>query len=130
MTIDNGPRPRAYDTPAGEPASYVACRTLGHAWDDDPLPVPVGTPRPGGTVPLWLRCHRCATERHDLCSPYSGDVEARRYVYPPGYNVRRPEVIERATWRATYLRLVGTITSRQYEEGRQYRRQRQEQLNR
>jgi hypothetical protein len=34
---------------------------------------------------MWLRCERCATERHDDIGRGSGELHARSYVYADGY---------------------------------------------
>lgn len=62
-------------------ASYLMCRTLGHAWG------PITAERVGrlGGDPLWLRCERCGTERHDAISIVTGDLLTRQYVYEESY---------------------------------------------
>jgi len=35
--------------------------------------------------PLWVRCQRCGTERHDGINRNTGAVVYRRYVYQDGY---------------------------------------------
>lgn len=57
---------------------YVECRTLRHAWD--PM-----TTREGWS--LSLLCVRCATERHDDFDGVTGELDARRYIYPSGYKL-------------------------------------------
>lgn len=74
-------------------------------------------------MPIWLRCTRCTTERHDLVNPFSGAVDGRAYHYATGYEHTRDESLDRATWRATYLVLVGAISNRTAREGRKYRRE-------
>ena len=90
---------------ATDTASYVACRTLGHAWDW--IAVPGSTPPPGGgNVWLWLRCTRCTTERHDQVGQNTGAVDRRQYVYPDGYSHAGEPAIPRDTWRREYLSLI------------------------
>lgn len=62
-------------------ASYLMCRTLGHAWG------PIAADRVGrmGGDPLWLRCERCDTERHDSISIVTGALVTRQYVYEDSY---------------------------------------------
>ncbi len=71
----------------GSAADFLTCRTLGHAWD----PIPADGPARGGGDPWWLRCVRCATERHDDLNWMTGELVARRYVYPDGYAVDRDD---------------------------------------
>jgi len=60
---------------------FLLCRSLGHAWDVvDALTVP----RYGGD-PVWLRCQRCGTERHDAWSASTGELLGRQYQYDPDY---------------------------------------------
>lgn len=59
---------------------YGDCRLLGHNWHVVPSD---WTPQFG--VPMTTRCERCNIERRDSVNRNSGDVEARRYVYPDGY---------------------------------------------
>lgn len=63
-------------------AQYALCKTINHSWDrvDNPE-----LPAPDIGWRLSLRCIRCQSERHDLISPVTGEVMARRYVYPDGY---------------------------------------------
>jgi hypothetical protein len=65
----------------GKTTGFLLCRTLGHAWD---VVDAYTVPRYGGD-PVWLRCQRCATERHDAVSPSTGELLGRQYVYDPGY---------------------------------------------
>ena len=61
-------------------SEFLRCRTLGHQWDDIPV-----TDRTGFGEQLWMRCLRCATERHDGIDT-GGRLTYRRYVYPLGYD--------------------------------------------
>ena len=65
-------------------ADFLTCRTLGHAWD----PVPAES---GGPDQWWVRCVRCATERHDSVNWMTGELAGRRYKYEPGYAVDRDD---------------------------------------
>lgn len=62
-------------------ASFLMCRTLGHAWG----PIPAERLGRLGGDPLWLRCERCNTERHDAISIVTGDLLTRQYVYQESY---------------------------------------------
>ena len=95
------------------PASYIACRTLGHAWDSIPVPLHESRAHGGGLVLMWLRCTRCTTERHDLVLPFNGHVEARSYVYPDAYHRTRDDVMSRDEWRLSFLRISGLLPKQQ-----------------
>jgi len=62
-------------------ANYLLCRSLGHAWD---VVDADRVPKQGG-MPVWLRCERCGTERHDAVSPTTGELWGRSYVYDTSY---------------------------------------------
>lgn len=68
---------------------YQKCRTFHHQWDEfipragDRKPAPYGRG-------FSLRCERCAAERHDTFDAY-GNLSARSYVYPSGYEVAADE---------------------------------------
>lgn len=62
-------------------ASYLLCRTLGHAWG----PIAADHVSRLGGDPLWLRCERCGTERHDAISIVTGDLLTRQYLYADSY---------------------------------------------
>lgn len=81
-------------------SDYVACRTLGHAWD----PIPADAPAPYGD-PFWMRCVRCTTVRMDYCHWDTGEVLGRRYVYAAGYEHVR-ELDEAAPTRQDYRRIL------------------------
>jgi len=70
---------RLYRPSGDQTANYVRCRTFGHMMDDIPSEDDTGF-----GDPLWVRCQRCGTERHDGIGS-SGQVVYRRYVYPEGY---------------------------------------------
>ena len=89
-------------------AEFTTCRTLGHAWDQVPVPTSERAPG-GGAVWLWLRCTRCTTMRQDAVSPFSGSVEGRKYSYPDGYHRSRDEFLPRDDWRRAYLMLTGIV---------------------
>jgi hypothetical protein len=59
----------------------LLCRTLGHAW----FPVPAEKTSKYGD-PMWFRCERCDTERHDDVSRGDGQLFGRQYVYADGYS--------------------------------------------
>jgi hypothetical protein len=62
-------------------SQFLTCRTLGHAWHV----VPADRAGSLGGDPMWLRCQRCNTERHDSISMSTGDLINRQYVYQDGY---------------------------------------------
>jgi hypothetical protein len=62
-------------------ANYLLCRSLGHAWD---VVDADRVPKQGG-MPVWLRCERCGTERHDAVSATTGELFGRGYVYDSNY---------------------------------------------
>lgn len=61
--------------------AYLLCRTVGHAWD---VIDATKTGRHGGN-PVWLRCERCGTERHDAINNTTGELIGRNYVYNDTY---------------------------------------------
>lgn len=67
---------KAWDDP------FLACRDLGHAWGMDAY---VDERRKTGEVVRELVCASCTTLRIDRVGAKSGEVYARRYVYPAGY---------------------------------------------
>ena len=69
-----------------ERRGYVRCRTIGHSWFDyDSL----WTPQFG--IPLTLRCERCGTERRDTINDRTGQLLARYYHKPRGYDLVKGE---------------------------------------
>lgn len=62
-------------------ANYLLCRSCGHSWDV----VDADRVSKKGGTPVWLRCDRCGTERHDAVSPTTGELWARQYVYDTSY---------------------------------------------
>lgn len=65
-----------------EHANYLRCATFGHMMDD----IPVSNPE-GDGEPLWVRCMRCISERHDGLD--GRELVYRRYHYSPGYKAFR-----------------------------------------
>jgi hypothetical protein len=53
-------------------------------------------------VPFTVRCERCNCERRDTVQRNTGDVLARRYLYPIGYSIEgddRPKLVDfRLAW--------------------------------
>jgi hypothetical protein len=92
----------------------------------DPIPVPAGTARHSGTVNAWWRCQLCGTERYDVLAVGTLDVVGRRYHWPPGYRTSRDDMPDMRAWQATYLELVGVLSTRQAGEVRRNRRERWE----
>lgn len=62
-------------------ANLLLCWSFGHAWD---VVDADRVPRQGG-MPVWLRCDRCGTERHDAVSATTGELWGRQYVYDTNY---------------------------------------------
>lgn len=86
-------------------AAYLLCRTLGHAW------MPIAAEHVGrlGGDPLWLRCERCDTERHDSISRTTGDLMTRQYVYDDSYRHAFDESFaDAAPSRADFRRMLLT----------------------
>ena len=69
---------------------YVICRTLGHAWEENPHGEVSDDYFNASQGYLSLRCTRCTAERID----YIGNdmaVWSRRYKYPPMYTTIQGE---------------------------------------
>jgi len=85
-----------------EHEEYGECRSLNHSWKR------IGLERYGPEVLLVLRCRACSTEREDMVSLATGDVE-RRYRYAKDYvlkfapNEARPY---RSDFRREWIRTV------------------------
>lgn len=67
------------------PQEYLACRDIGHRWDelDEDEIKEKGLKAPFG----WLRvfvCINCSAERVDVIDTL-GEIAHRRYIYPQGY---------------------------------------------
>lgn len=63
---------------------FITCRTLGHAWDDNPTATVDSDLWRSSVGVMSLLCWRCHTERFD----YIGNdmkVAKRYYRYPPRY---------------------------------------------
>lgn len=65
--------------------AYIVCRTLGHAWDDNPQGKFNANIAAKSMGVLILRCTRCSTERVDYIGK-DMTVETRTYSYPEYYN--------------------------------------------
>ena len=83
--------------PAGY--QYNDCRgMLRHAWHE----VPSDWALPLDGVTYTVRCERCDTERRDILGANTGEVESRRYFYPPGYHIDqqdKPKIVDfRLAW--------------------------------
>lgn len=78
------------------------CRLLGHLWHVVPSDW-----NPEYGVPMTTRCERCNIERRDSVNRNSGEVEARRYVYPDGYLFKTdedgPDLPHRSDFRLAWL---------------------------
>lgn len=57
------------------------CRSVGHSWDV----IDATSSGKFGGNPIWLRCERCMTERHDFVNSNTGDLYTRQYVYQDSY---------------------------------------------
>jgi len=66
------------------PIEFVVCRTLGHAWDDNPAATLSPTLFSESYGAMALRCTRCTTERFDYLDAEM-KVWKRHYRYPRGY---------------------------------------------
>lgn len=64
--------------------AYLTCRTIGHAWDDNPGAEVDSDLFKASTGCLALRCTRCRMERFDYLGNDMG-VFQRYYRRPPGY---------------------------------------------
>lgn len=60
--------------------NQLLCVTIGHQWD----PIPSTKKAPFGEY-VWLRCMRCAKERHDIVNRFTGQKLNYRYVDPPNW---------------------------------------------
>jgi len=69
---------------------------------------------------------RCATERHDQLDRTTLQLVARRYLYPDGYSDEKRAA---ASWRATYLELIGVVSQRQAAGARRYHKELWEQTH-
>ena len=83
--------------------SYVLCRTLGHAWDDNPGATVDSDLFAVATGVLALRCTRCSTERFDYLGKGMG-LYARYYRYPDKYRGVPGEQRGRPQMRAELVR--------------------------
>lgn len=63
---------------------FLVCRTLGHAWDDNPHAEVDSELFKASRGVLALRCTRCYTERFDYLDAQMG-VFQRYYRYPDRY---------------------------------------------
>ena len=63
---------------------YVVCRTIGHAWDENPSPDIDSEFFRESRAGLFLRCTRCHTERFDYLTS-DMQVMYRYYRYPDKY---------------------------------------------
>jgi hypothetical protein len=68
---------------------FLICRDVGHNWK---LQGFVDERRKWGTVERTFRCSTCTTERIERVGANTGDLDSRRYVYPPGYIIRDKDV--------------------------------------
>ena len=92
-----------------EHREYVRCRTLGHAWDDIPVPANEAIP---GEAQIWLRCVHCGTVRKDRIGARTGYLAGRSYEYPEDYALAGDEIPTRDEWRLTLLDVAGQLADR------------------
>jgi hypothetical protein len=64
--------------------AFLVCRTIGHAWDDNPHAEVDSDLFKASRGCLALRCTRCFTERFDYLDNQMA-VFQRYYRYPQGY---------------------------------------------
>lgn len=88
---------------------YVACRTIGHSWDDLP---PVS-----GEPVIRLRCVRCTMQRLDTVSITTGHVVRRRYIPPVDYYLSGIVSSEggaprKDEWRREFLIVSGMVSKK------------------
>jgi hypothetical protein len=88
---------------------FVRCRTLGHAWDD--VPVPSNEVMPG-EAQIWLRCIHCHTIRKDRIGVRTGYLAGRSYDYPPDYQLSGEDLPTRDEWRLTLLDIAEQLADR------------------
>lgn len=78
--------------------AFLACRgPIRHRWDVIPSSPEM---RPEFGTLVLLRCDSCGTMRHDIFSRITGDLLARWYDYPEGY--QDAERHNAAWWRAAW----------------------------
>ena len=69
----------------------------------DPIPAPVGAPRPTFGLLFTQRCELCGTLRYDVISRFTGEMlTSPRYDWPDWYEEAGGEGHDAAWWRATY----------------------------
>lgn len=68
------------------PAKFLACRTLGHAWERIEA---INFEPTNGGLPLTLVCLRCKSERRDEVQSHTGRLLGRRMLYAEGYLLTR-----------------------------------------
>lgn len=82
--------------------SFLLCRSVGHSWD---VVDAQRAPRYGGT-PVWLRCMRCGTERHDAISETTGELIGRGYVYEQTYRHAFDDAFELTPSKSDFRRML------------------------
>lgn len=70
---------------------FLKCRSLKHAWDDNPN-FELNTAWPTNWI-IPLRCVRCTSERFDFCD-FQGALVKRRYRYADGYRTVKATSVE------------------------------------
>jgi hypothetical protein len=77
-----------------EQYDFLACRTLGHAWETDEAQT-----KPDIGWYMKLRCTRCGTERSDTVNKF-GELLGRNYKHLVGYKHAKQS---RSEWRAEFI---------------------------
>jgi hypothetical protein len=86
------------------PTSYVACRTLGHAWD--PKKTANDPDADSMTRLLQVRCLRCKSWRYDRVWATNGRLipNGRKYDYAPDYLMPKDVIVpERSAFRLALI---------------------------
>jgi hypothetical protein len=83
--------------------SNLLCRTLGHAW----FTIAAEKASKHGDA-MWLRCERCATERHDDVGRGNGELYGRSYHYADGYQRAWDDMFVETPTRSDFRRMLLT----------------------
>lgn len=73
------------------PATFLACRDKGHHWIHQTDKVTLGSRRRATEVTRWWECKGCGCQQEEVIRLPSCQITGRRYIYPDGYLVTRPE---------------------------------------
>ena len=101
---------------------YLTCRSLRHAWEENPHGE-LDTPMTRGAFAVkMLRCIRCGTEGYDLLGPDLARIAPRRYIYPAGYKTIHLEDASAPTLNGELLRR--SLLVRRFNQNGSLRRRR------